>query len=218
MLNNTIKACIFDLDGVIVDTAHFHYLAWRKTANALGFDLTEAENENLKGVSRKESLDYILNLGGVSISDEEKEKWLVQKNDWYLTYIESMTPGDILPGVLDFLHGLENKGILLAIGSSSKNARPILERVKIKEKFTAIIDGTNIIKGKPNPEVFLKGAEAMNLKPEECLVFEDAIAGVQAALAGNFPVCSVGHAPGLDTATINISSTAELDKVLNQLS
>jgi beta-phosphoglucomutase len=211
MESTNIKACIFDLDGVIVDTAHYHYLSWRKLANILGFDLSPNENENLKGVSRRESLEYILKLGNKSLSEAEIQDYLVQKNEWYLSYIKEMTPEEILPGVVSFLKELKKNNIKAAIGSSSKNARPILERVGLSDRFEVIVDGTNIEKGKPDPEVFQKAAKGLGLQPNECLVVEDAIAGVEAALSGEFPVLAIGSAAGLEKATHLIASTSDLD-------
>jgi len=216
MENSIIKACIFDLDGVIVDTAHYHYLAWRKMANLLGFDLSQAQNENLKGVSRKESIEYILKLGKVSLNEKQTNEYLTLKNNWYLEYIQEMTPAEILPGVIPFLEDLKANNIACAIGSSSKNARPILEKVNLTDFFSVIVDGTNIVNGKPDPEVFLKASVGLKLSPSECLVVEDAIAGVEAALNGNFPVLAIGDEKQLKGATINIGSTEMLNISLLQ--
>ncbi|WP_448378759.1 beta-phosphoglucomutase [Fervidobacterium sp.] len=187
------KACIFDLDGVIVDTAKYHYLAWKRLAEELGFEFTEKDNERLKGVSRMESLEILLSVGGIRIDDENVKLGLAEKkNKWYVEYINQMTKDEILPGVIEFLELLKNAGIKIAIGSASKNTITILERIGLKEFFDAIIDGTKISKAKPDPEVFLKAAEEMDVRPEECCVFEDAVAGIQAAKSAGMKVIGVG--------------------------
>ncbi|AFG35657.1 beta-phosphoglucomutase [Fervidobacterium pennivorans subsp. shakshaketiis] len=187
------KACIFDLDGVIVDTAKYHYLAWKRLANELGFEFTEKDNERLKGVSRMESLEILLSIGGVRIEDENTKLQLAEKkNKWYVEYINQITREEILPGVMEFLGLLKNAGIKIAIGSASKNTITILERIGLKDFFDAIIDGTKISKAKPDPEIFLKAAEEMDVRPEECCVFEDAVAGIQAAKSAGMKVIGVG--------------------------
>lgn len=186
----TDKGIIFDLDGVVVDTAKFHYLAWRKLANDLGFDFTKQQNEELKGVSRAASLKKILAWGELELSKVEFKRQMELKNENYLTYVAKMEEDDILPGVkkvIDFL--IENK-VPFALGSASKNARTILKKINLLEKFDAIVDGTDVSKAKPDPEVFLIAAEKLNLKPENCIVFEDSVAGVQAA--NNAQMISVG--------------------------
>lgn len=206
-----IKACIFDLDGVIVDTAKYHFIAWRRLANELGFDFSEKENEKLKGVSRMESLNLILKWGGVSLSDEEKLEWTDRKNGWYREFILKMEPDEILDGVLPFLDELEEKGIRIALGSSSKNASTIIEQVGLKDRFEVIIDGTKLSRSKPDPQVFQLGAEAMGLQPEACMVFEDAEKGVDAALAGGFWAVGVGQSENLGHAHYVIPNFIGLD-------
>jgi beta-phosphoglucomutase len=206
----TTKACLFDLDGVIVDTAVYHFQAWRRLANELGFDFTEHQNEQLKGISRMESLELILNWGNVSLSEEEKIEWATRKNAWYLELVLQMTPNEVLKGVPEFLKSLRSNGIKIALGSASKNSRLILEKIKMIEYFDVIIDGNNITKGKPDPQVFLMGAEATNCKPEECVVFEDALAGVQAGKAGGMKVIGVGDATILTEADFVISGFEEM--------
>jgi beta-phosphoglucomutase len=187
------KACIFDLDGVIVDTAKYHYLAWKRLAKELGFEFTEKDNERLKGVSRMESLEILLSVGGIRIDDENVKLQLAEKkNKWYVEYINQMTKDEILPGVIEFLELLKSAGIKIAIGSASKNTITILERIGLKDFFDAIIDGTKISKAKPDPEVFLKAAEELGVRPEECCVFEDAVAGIQAAKSAGMKVIGVG--------------------------
>ena len=205
-----IKACIFDLDGVIVDTAKYHYQAWRRLANELGFDFTEEQNEQLKGVSRMDSLNIILEIGNKTLSEEEKLTLAAKKNDWYVEFISKMGPNEILPGTEDFLKELKNKGIKIALGSASKNAMRILERVDIVHFFDAVIDGTKTTKGKPDPQVFLMGAEAVGEEPQNCVVFEDAQKGVEAAKNGGMYCVGVGEAQVLNQADFVIESLAEM--------
>ena len=188
-----IKACIFDLDGVIVDTAKYHYLAWKALAVELGFEFTEEHNENLKGVSRMDSLEFLLQVGKiVGLSDEEKVKFATQKNDLYLTFIHKMTPDEILPNVRPFLQDLRDNGVKIALGSASKNAELILNRLDLMKYFDAIVDGRHISKAKPDPEVFLKGAEALEMDAKDCVVFEDAVAGVKAAKLAGMACIGIG--------------------------
>ncbi len=199
-----IKACIFDLDGVIVDTAKYHFQAWRRLANELGFDFSEKENEKLKGVGRMESLDLILSWGGVQKDQKEKEALAARKNQWYVELIEHMTPAEILPGVLPFLKDLKNRGIKVALGSASKNARTILRRIELDHVFDAIIDGNATTRSKPDPEVFLLGAQSLGVEPKETVVFEDAEKGIEAALNGGFWTVGVGDPTVLGHAHIVI--------------
>ncbi|MGV8945560.1 MAG: beta-phosphoglucomutase [Lutibacter sp.] len=193
-------AFIFDLDGVIVDTAKYHYLAWKNLANALGFDFTETQNELLKGVSRVKSLEILLEIGKVKLSEEKKQALLLQKNKEYLSYVDKMTADEILPGVTNFLNFLEVNNIKFALGSASKNAPIILEKVGLLNRFTAIVDGNHVSKAKPDPEVFLMGAKKLNMKPENCVVVEDAIAGIQAANAAKMISIGIGDAKVLNEA------------------
>ncbi len=193
-------AFIFDLDGVIVDTAKYHFLAWRNLANALGFDFTEEQNELLKGVSRVQSLEILLSIGKVELPGAEKEKLLLQKNKEYLEYVNKMTSEEILPGVNDLLNFLEINDIKYALGSASKNAPLILEKVGLLNRFTAIVDGNDVSKAKPDPEVFLIGAKKLGMKPEKCVVVEDAIAGIQAANAAKMISIGIGDANVLNEA------------------
>lgn len=188
----SIKACIFDLDGVIVDTAKYHFLAWRKLADELNINFTKEDNEKLKGVSRMKSLEIILDLGKLQFDDETKNKLAEKKNKWYLEYIQKLDKSEVLPGVEKFLTDLRQQGIKIALGSASKNARLILKNIQMEDYFDAIIDGTKITKAKPDPEVFLASAEELHIKPEECVVFEDAEAGVQAALRGGMKAVGIG--------------------------
>jgi beta-phosphoglucomutase len=191
MMGN-IKACLFDLDGVIVDTAKYHFIAWRELASELGFEFTETDNERLKGVSRIRSLEILLEVGGISLSEEKKTALAQMKNDQYVSYIMKMTHDEILPGVVDFLHEVRKAGLKTAIGSASKNTPMILERIGLGSWFDAVIDGNKVSNAKPDPEVFLKGAEALGVKPSECVVFEDAAAGVEAAINGGMKCIGIG--------------------------
>lgn len=186
------KGFIFDLDGVIVDTAKYHYLAWKKLANSIGVDFTEIQNEQLKGVSRIESLKKILKWGNKTLSEEDFNRLMSMKNKDYLSYIDKMDTSEILPDVtetLDFL--IENKQPI-ALGSASKNAPEILNKVNLFNQFNAIVDGNSVTKAKPDPEVFLKAAEAIQIKPEDCVVFEDSVSGIQAANAANMISIGIG--------------------------
>ena len=200
-----IKACLFDLDGVVVDTAKYHFIAWKELAQELGFDFTEADNERLKGVSRVRSLEILLEIGGIELDDERKEQLAAQKNENYVGYIQRMKPDEILPGVEDFLKKLKENGILIALGSASKNAPLILNQIGLTHMFDAIIDGNSVSKAKPDPEVFLKGAEALNVAPTDCVVFEDAQAGIEAARNAGMHVIGVGHPDNLKNADFVIS-------------
>ena len=188
-----IKGLIFDLDGVIVDTAHYHYLSWREISRDLNIDFTIKDNENLKGVSRIDSLNYILKLGSLSFNTEEKNNLLDKKNNIYKHSISTLGKKNILKGVEKILSKAKEKKMLLAVGSSSKNAKMIVEKLNLTHLFQAVVDGTMVKKTKPDPEVFLKAAKKMNLKPSECIVFEDAESGVIAAKKGGFHVVSVGN-------------------------
>jgi beta-phosphoglucomutase len=191
------KACLFDLDGVLVDTAIYHFQAWKNLGKQFGYELTEEQNEELKGVSRVESLNKILAWADYTATQEEKAAWLIEKNEDYLRLISNMNPGEILPGVLEFLEQIKALGYKIALGSASKNAEIILEKTKLISWFDLIIDGNKVSKSKPDPEVFLKGAEGLGLAPESCIVFEDAQAGVEAAKAGQMKAIGIGEASTL---------------------
>jgi len=205
-----IKACIFDLDGVIVDTAVYHYKAWKRLANSLGFDFTEQQNEQLKGVSRTRSLELILGWGGISKSAAEQEQLATQKNNWYVAMIAQMTPAEILPGAREFVQACRNAGIKTALGSASKNSMMILEKTGIVNLFDAIIDGNKVSRPKPDPEVFLKGAEELHIAPADCVVFEDAIAGIEAAIAGGMKSVGIGSPQVLGMANLVVSGLSEM--------
>ena len=200
-----IKACIFDLDGVIVDTAVYHYKAWKRLANELGFDFTEEQNEQLKGVSRVRSLQLILGWGGVTKTEAEQTDLATRKNNWYVEMINKMKPNEILPGAKEFLEACRSAGIKTALGSASKNSGTILTNVGITSLFDAIVDGNHVTEPKPNPEVFLKGAEALGFSPAQCVVFEDAIAGIAAAKNGGMKAVGIGSPQVLTEANLVIS-------------
>ncbi len=175
------QACIFDLDGVIVDTAKYHYLAWKQLARQFAYDFTPADNEQLKGVSRTQSLEHILKLAGLSRTNPEKEALCQQKNKWYLDFVQDMTPAEILPGSVELIQELRSVGIKVGLGSASKNAPLILDTLGITPLFDCVMDGNKVQKAKPNPEVFLRAAQELQVPPERCIVFEDAQKGIQAA-------------------------------------
>lgn len=179
----SIKAALFDLDGVIVDTAKYHYLAWKRLASELGFVFTEKDNERLKGVSRMRSLEILLEVGGLlgKFSEEEMAEMAARKNEWYVSYISKMDESEILDGTVECLKGFRALGVKTALGSASKNAMLILGNLKLTPYFDAIIDGTKVSKAKPDPEVFLLGAKEVGVDPKDCVVFEDAQAGIEAA-------------------------------------
>jgi beta-phosphoglucomutase len=206
-----IQACIFDMDGVIVDTAKYHYIAWKEMAANLGFDFTEKENEWLKGVSRMRSLDILLEIGNLSKSDAEKLQLADRKNQRYLELVRQMTEEEILPGVTRFLDDLRWNGMHIALGSASKNTPLILERIHLNEKFDVVVDGNSVTKAKPDPEVFLRCAELLKVEPKACLVFEDAQAGIEAALNGGMKVIGVGSADDLAYADHFIPGFNKLD-------
>jgi beta-phosphoglucomutase len=186
------KAFIFDLDGVIVDTARYHFSAWQKLAQQLGIEFTPEHNEHLKGVSRVRSLDIILELGNFQASQEEKNKWLFEKNELYLSYLVNMDQSELLPGVVAVLKFLKENGQYIALGSASKNARPILEKTDIIHYFDAIVDGNDVTNAKPDPEVFLRACQLLFVSPEDSIVFEDSVAGIQAANSARMKSVGIG--------------------------
>ncbi len=212
---NPFKAAIFDLDGVVVDTARFHFLAWRRLAMELGFEFTEKDNERQKGVSRMESLEILLEAGGfTNLSPGKKEELATKKNEWYKEYLYEMTPADILPGAKDFMEYLRRRGIKIALASASRNAPIILEKLNITELFDAIVDGNSASKAKPDPEVFLKAAEKLGIAPAECFVFEDAQAGVEGAKRAGMRVVGIGKRDILQKAEIVVSGFPEIEPVI----
>jgi beta-phosphoglucomutase len=206
------KAFIFDLDGVIVDTAKYHFLAWQKLANQLGIEFTHEHNEELKGVSRVRSLDLILELGNITASQEDKNKWLLQKNEDYLTYLVDMDEREILPGVLKVLEFLKSKNQHITLGSASKNARPILEKTKTLHFFDAIVDGNDVTNAKPDPEVFLRAAKLVGVTNENAIVFEDSVAGIQAANSAKMISIGIGDSSVLYEAKYNFKDFTFIDE------
>lgn len=206
-----IKACIFDMDGVLVSTEIYHFKAWKRLAATIGIDIDETFNENLKGVSRSVCIDLILKHGGVEKTQAEKDALAAQKNEWFLEYVKSeITPANVYPGVIDFLKSLKQQGYKTAIGSASKNAPLLVEKLGIAQYFDALVDGNMITKAKPNPEVFLKGAELIGVAPQNCVVFEDAISGVEAAKNGGMFCIGVGSPQLLSKADFCISGFTEM--------
>ena len=214
----TKKAFIFDLDGVIVDTAKYHYLAWKKIASELGIEFTHEHNELLKGVSRVRSLDIILGLGEVDASQAQKDQWLIQKNEDYLSYLVDMDQSEILPGVMSVLKFLKANHQPIALGSASKNARPILEKTGILSYFDAIVDGNDVSNAKPDPEVFLQAAQKLGISNEKSIVFEDSVAGIQAANIASMTSIGIGEASILNEAKFNFQDFTYIDEAfLNSL-
>lgn len=200
-----MKGYIFDLDGVLTDTAHYHYLAWRETADALGIPFTLADNAHLKGVSRRESLLWILNHGGRTLEEETLQTLMETKNTRYLQLIDGITARDLLPGVEAYLQALNAHRKQIILGSSSRNAVTILTHLGILHYFDVVVDGNGLRYAKPDPEVFLTGAQRAGLPPEECLVFEDAAAGITAAKAAGMLAVAVGGGPELSDAHLRIT-------------
>ena len=204
-----IKACIFDLDGVIVDTAHYHFLAWKRLADELGIAFTPEDNERLKGVSRMHSMDILLEIGGKQMNHDEKEKFANKKNTWFVEHVERMLPEEIFSGVKILVQELHANRVKVGLASSSKNAQRVLELLQIKDQFDTIVDGTMITHSKPDPEIFLLAASRLQVDPKDCLVFEDAEAGVEAALAAGMKCIGVGSADQLFKADKIIKATGD---------
>lgn len=209
-----VKGCIFDLDGVIVDTAKYHYIAWKRLAEELGFEFTIEDNERLKGVSRMQSLDILLQIGKKDFSDNVKKELAEKKNNWYVEYISKIDKSELLPGVEEFISKLKSAGIKIALGSASKNSMIIMNNLGIVKYFDAIIDGNKVNKAKPDPEIFLCAARELGLEPSECVVFEDAEAGIEAASRAEMRSIGIGSPdilkkagrviPGFKDITIDI--------------
>ncbi|WP_452225095.1 beta-phosphoglucomutase [Lacinutrix chionoecetis] len=207
----TNKGFIFDLDGVIVDTAKYHYLAWKNLAKSIDIDFTHEQNEQLKGVSRVKSLEKILNWGNKTISEEQFTALMGKKNEEYLSFIEKMSAEEILPDVPRVLNYLKEKSQPISLGSASKNARPILEKVNLLSMFNTIVDGNDVSKAKPDPEVFLIAAKHLNTKPENCIVFEDSVAGIQAANTANMISIGIGEEKVLHEADYVFSDFTKIE-------
>ena len=208
--SDVIEACIFDLDGVIVDTAHYHYLAWKRLANELGHDLTESENERLKGVSRMQSLDIVLQLAGISLNAGHREILADKKNSWFNEYVQQMTPEAIFPGVRQLIAVLKSNGMKVGLASSSKNAHTVLRLLKLENEFDTIVDGSMIRHTKPHPEIFLMTAKNLGVRPADCVVIEDAEAGVEAARAAGMRCIGIGSALVLQKANLVFAHTSDI--------
>jgi beta-phosphoglucomutase len=205
-----LKAVIFDLDGVIVSTDEFHYQGWKHLADEEGIYFDRNINERLRGVSRMESLDILLERAEKQYHADEKIQLAARKNEYYRQLLSTLSPADILPGVIYFLDELKRAGIKIAVGSSSKNSPAILKRIGMSSLFDATADGNEIKKSKPDPEVFLLAAKKLGVAPANCLVVEDAVAGVEAAIAGGMKVLAVGSAAGDDRAQIRANDLASI--------
>lgn len=204
------KGFIFDLDGVIVDTAKYHYLAWKKLANELGFEFTHDQNELFKGVSRKRCLEILLAIGKIEATQEQFDTWMIEKNLDYLEFIKNMDESEILPDVPKVLEFLKERNIPIALGSASKNAQPILEKVGLLSYFDTIVDGNNVTKAKPDPEVFLLAAKQLGVDANNCVVFEDAVAGIQAANAAQMTSIGIGDKNVLNEAQFNFTDFTQI--------
>jgi beta-phosphoglucomutase len=205
-----MRAAIFDLDGVIVDTAKYHFLAWKRLANSLGFDFSQVDNERLKGVSRTRSLEILLEIGGLEMDEKAKTQLAACKNDWYVESISKLNSSEILPGATEYIQHLRSRGIKTAIGSASKNTPLILDRLRIRTLFDAIVDGNQVSKAKPDPEVFLLAAKELGIPPSNCVVFEDAEAGIHAALNAGMGAIGIGRPSSLQEADIVIGGLWQL--------
>ncbi|MDT2478012.1 beta-phosphoglucomutase [Enterococcus avium] len=202
---------IFDLDGVLVDTAKYHFLAWKKLADQLDIPFTEEDNERLKGVSRIKSLDILLSLGNKSYSEDERNKFMEQKNKEYVRYISLMDEREILPGVIELLNQLKDRKLKIALGSASKNSGLILKNTKLQDYFDMIVDGNDVSKAKPDPEVFLLGAKRIGIPASQCIVFEDAYAGIEAAKKAGMLAIGVGNRKSLPHADVLVETLENLD-------
>ena len=198
------KGLLFDLDGVLVDTAKYHFLAWKQLADEFGIPFTAQDNERFKGVSRAHCMEILLDLGGQTMPEEKQIFYQDKKNQTYVAYIQNMGQEEVLPGVTEFLRDAKNRGYAIALGSASKNSGLILDRLHLTQYFDAIVDGTKVSRAKPDPEVFLQGAVELGLPPQECVVFEDAVAGVQAAHAGGMQAVGIGSRQVLPEADFNL--------------
>lgn len=205
-----MKGAIFDLDGVIVDTAKYHYLAWRELAEDLGFEFKESDNERLKGVSRMRSLEILLEVGGITASEEEKEKMAQSKNERYVRMLDNLNKSELLDGAEQYLKRLRSEGVLIALGSASKNAPLILDKLGISDLFDAIVDGNSVSRAKPDPEVFLRGVELLGLNSADCCVFEDSQAGIEAARRAGCSVIAVDKGGVLTDADKYVKALGDL--------
>ena len=213
-----IQAVIFDLDGVIVDTAQFHFIAWKELAAEWNYTLTPEDNEKLKGVSRMDSVNKIAQWANVQTKPEQLLDIAHRKNEIYLRFCNQLTPQHVLPGISSLINTLKANGVFISLGSASKNARFVLDKLGLLGVFDVVVDGNDVSKSKPNPEVFLKAAQRMGVSPEHCVVLEDAPAGIEAALAANMKVIGLGDAIELQKAHLVLKNTINLSLVqLNQI-
>ena len=213
-----LEACLFDLDGVIVDTAKYHFIAWRQIADELGFAFSERDNERLKGVSRQRSLDILLEIGGLALDEESKARLAEKKNGLYLDDIRKMPPAEILPGAEGFLWECKAAGLKTALATASRNSALILDLLRIRSLFDVVVDGNKVKRTKPDPEVFLLCAQELAVEPERCVVFEDAEAGIEAARSAGMISVGIGDpailkranmvAPGLASLTVEMMLAA----------
>lgn len=206
-----IKACIFDLDGVLVDTAHYHFLAWKRLAREFDYELTEEINEQLKGVSRMKSLEIVLKHANISLEEQKRTSLADRKNGWFTEYVHKMKPEELYPGVKELFSKLRKDKIKIALASSSKNAQTIIEILGITDEFEAVVDGTMIVHSKPDPEIFLLAAQKLSMKPADCVVFEDAEAGVEAAISAGMKCVGIGSAAQLGKASQVVKSIQNFD-------
>jgi len=205
-----MELAIFDLDGVIVDTARYHYLAWKRLAREHGFDFTETDNERLKGVSRMRSLEILLEIGDISADEPTRQEMADRKNAWYVEYISRMNTSEILPGAAEYVRHLQSRDVKTAIGSASRNTPLILEHLQIASLFDVVIDGRKVQRAKPDPEVFVLAAQTLNVLPERCVVFEDAEAGIEAARRAGMGAVGIGRPAVLKDADVVVPSLLEL--------
>lgn len=207
---NPLRACLFDLDGVIVDTAKYHFIAWRQIARELGFSFTESDNERLKGVSRQKSLDILLEIGGITLDGAAKLSLAEKKNALYLQFVHAMRPGDILSGAAEFVWDCRMAGLKTALATASRNARIIIDLLQISSLFDAVVDGNKVKQTKPDPEVFLLCAQELDVEPKSCVVFEDAEAGIEAARAAGMFSVGIGNPAILKRADVVVPGLAQL--------
>tara|TARA_B100001094_G_C17950101_1_gene680089 strand:+ start:56 stop:727 length:672 start_codon:yes stop_codon:yes gene_type:complete len=218
-IKSKIQGVIFDLDGVIVDTAKFHFNSWKTIASEWNYELKYNDNEKLKGVSRMDSVVKIAGWAEINLSSEELEHAANRKNEIYTELCSKLTPEHILPGIMSLINQLKANNICIALGSASKNARLVLKKIGLLTLFDVIVDGNDVSKSKPNPEVFIKAAKQMNLLPKNCVVVEDAPAGIIAALSANMKVIGIGKSNELHTANLVIENSKNLSiDLLNQIS
>ncbi|ACR79745.1 MULTISPECIES: beta-phosphoglucomutase [Kosmotoga] len=207
----SFSVCIFDMDGVIVDTARYHFLAWKKLAGELGFELSPELGEQLKGIGRLEALNIVLKFGSIKANEKDKQKLAKRKNNYYLEFISKIDESEVLPGVITFLKTLREAKLKTALATVSKNASVIIEKTGIEKLFDVIVDGNMIKNGKPDPEVFLKAAEMLEVSPQECIVFEDAVAGIEAAHRAGMKCIGIGNPSVLSKADFVIRNLKEIN-------